>query len=120
MRSLIDPRIPLSARARIVYLCLVVASAIAIGSLFFLFEQQRTKLNSEIAQVARLAIQNNRALCLRKVEEERAVEDGKAYLRSHPKGSKDIPLSLIRKAIRDDEAVLATLADVTCPPPPST
>ncbi len=98
------------------FLSLVVASAIGIGVMFFLFEQQRVELHNQVARVAAIAFQANRSLCLRKTEEQRAVVDAEAYLKLHPRGSKDIPRSLILKALQDDKAVLATLSDVTCPP----
>ncbi len=116
MRSLIDPRIPLSARARIVYLCLVVASAIAIGALFFLFEQQKNHLNAAVARATTLAVQVNRSLCLRKNEERQSITSARIYLAQHPHGTRDFPRALIVKAIHDDRAVLATLSDVPCPP----
>ncbi len=100
---------------RIAYLSLVVASAIAIGVLFFLFQQQRTSLHNQVARVAALAVQANRALCLRKNEERSSIVEGRFYLK-HPAALASIPRALIVKAVRDDEEVLATLTDVTCPP----
>ncbi len=98
------------------FLSLVVASAIGIGVIFFLFEQQRTQLHNQVAQIAALTIQNTRALCLRKNEEEQIIASTRAYLAQHPNGTRDLPRALLVKALHDDEAVLKTLADVSCPP----
>ena len=97
------------------FLSLVVASAIGIGVIFFLFEQQRTTLHNQVARVAAIAIQANRALCLRKNEERKAIVEAQFYLR-HPGDLPGIPHSLIVKSLHDDEATLATLVDVSCPP----
>ncbi len=97
------------------FLSLVVASAIGIGVIFFLFEQQRTQLHNQVARVTAIAIQANRALCLRKNEEVRSIAEAKFYL-AHPKSLPAIPRALIVRSIRDDESVLRTLQDVACPP----
>ncbi len=97
------------------FLSLVVASAIGIGVIFFLFEQQRTQLHNQVARVAAIAIQANRALCLRKNEERRSVLEARFYLK-HPGALPGIPRTLILKSLHDEEAVLATLSDVSCPP----
>ncbi len=96
------------------FLSLVVASAIGIGVIFFLFEQQRTQLHNQVARVTAIAIQANRALCLRKNEERQAIIEARFYL-NHPKALPAIPRPLIAKSLHDEEAVLATLADVSCP-----
>ena len=102
---------------RLAYLSLIVASSIALGVLFFLFEQQRTSLHNQVDKVAALTIQINRSLCLRKNEEQRSVIEAKTYLERHPDGTADFSKALIVKSIHDAEAVVATLADVSCPPP---
>ncbi len=107
---------PTTTSQRIAYLSLVTASAIAIGVLFFLFEEQRTTLHNQVAKVATIAIQTNRALCLRKDEERKSVVEAKFYLK-HPGSLPGIPRTLIVKSLHDEEAVLATLSDVSCPPP---
>lgn len=99
------------------FLSLVVASAIGIGVIFFLFEQQRTQLHNQVNKVAALTVQMNRALCLRKDEEQRSITQAKLYLAQHPNGTADFSKALIVKSIHDAEEVFATLADVSCPPP---
>ena len=105
MRSLFTDH-PSSA-ARIVYLVLIIASAVSIGLLAWQANRQSDELARQVTQV-------NRALCLRKTELRSQIKGARQFLRQHPNGTADLPAALIRKSIQDNEVTLATLSDLRC------
>lgn len=65
------------------------------------------QLQKQVGQV-------NRALCLAKADDARAVHVGNEFLKAHPDGTPDFSRKFILMSIHQAQIHLANLADVQC------
>lgn len=97
-----------------VFVLLILSFVVTLA----LWKNQNDKLNHEIQTVAKVAQENNRALCLRKSDAKESLAQAKLFLSEHPHGTADFSLKLIHRSIAQAQDALGSLKDVRCPAKP--
>lgn len=87
---------------------IVLVSSVAVGYSFISRFNQGDKNRIQICR------SENTIRKVLRDEHEKSLIRSQAYLKSHPRGSKDIPLKLIKEGIADERYVVSQVQPLDC------